>query len=323
MSKLNPHLDPEQVKALGDMNDLHREELKDYSVHIVDTFPNIRDFKQKVSVGTFSWTLHKDKKRLILKGFERDIGAGYQTPSSIAREYLSVRYKQYKRRVTREQKTHIMMHRSAPLFARPAYLSNGVYVDVCETYFQICCAFGWNVDYYPGEYIQTGRPPLDFPTPEDKLARNCLISLGLSSPNYTWTGEKFVSKHSKNPFINYTLWSLTQDILHGLATDALDCGAVYIHTDGYILPSDRVEEFFARCSSWGIRVKIKAQGVSWVWGVGNYRVGRMRSKKLGVFHRTFSNLRFMDYHAWLRRSSYLIVTKRLSEIVYNRALGIL
>lgn len=307
--------------AAAEMNKLHCEENEGYTTHIISQWPNIRDFKQRVSFGVFSWTLHGDKVKLIHKDFVRDIGAGPQTPSSIAREYLSVRYARFKRRALAEQKNLIMEHRAAPLYARPAHITDACYVDVVSTYWTIMLIGGWNVDYYPAQWVIPGRAPLDFPASSDKLARNILVSAGLSSPSYTWTGDKFISKWGRNQFINYSLWAFVQDILHCLAVDALECGAFYVHTDGYILPTNRVNDFYERAAAWGIPVKTKARGNTWVLGVGNYVVGDYRVKRPHYQHeRPFANIRFLPYRHWLRRNVKECIEKGISERVYYETL---
>lgn len=303
--------------ALKEMNELHVLENEGYTTHVVSSFPNIRDLKERVSFGTFSWTLHKSKLKLLNKSFVQDIGVGPQTPSSIAREYLAVRYKHLKRRATLAQKMAIVAHRSAPLYFRPAHIQDAVYVDIVSTYWTLMLIGGWNVDYKPAGWIAPGRAPIDFPCPTFKLARNCLVSLGLSSANHTWNNGRFSSSYGKNPYINYGLWAFVQDTLHCLAVDALECGALYVHTDGYILPSENTSEFFARCSSWGIPVKVKARGNSWIMGVGNYKVGDYvvrRPKE--TYGRPFSNVELLPYREWLRRNVKQCIEKRLSERVY-------
>lgn len=308
-----------QKDTLKLMNELHRQENEGYTTHVVSKFPNIRDFDQRVSFGTFSWTLHKDKVKLIKRGYDHDIGAGPQTPSSIAREYLEVCYRHRRRRATASQKEAIMLHRSHPLYFRPAHLSHGVYVDVVSTYLTLMLMAGWDVDYNPGRWVVPGRSILDFPAPTIKLARNCLVTLGLSSPNYTWTGKRYTRSHGKNPFINYGLWAFIQDTLHCLACDAIECGAVYVHTDGYIFPAECVQDFYERAASWQIPVKVKAEGPSWVMGVGNFRVGDKAVRKLRSEHtRPFSNIRMLPYRYWLQHIVRTCVLKQLSERVYYK-----
>lgn len=79
---------------------------------------------------------------------------------------------------------------------------------------------------------------------------------------------RFVKKPSK--FVNLILWTLVQDVLNGVAADMVDVGAVYVNTDGYILPDDRLAAGFDVLNDWGLTGTIKNYGEAHVVSIGTY-----------------------------------------------------
>jgi hypothetical protein len=110
----------------------------------------------------------------------------------------------------------------------------------------------------------------DFPYANYKLARNCLVSVGLPAPARTWTGTeiKVVSRPSK--FVNLILWRLVADVLNGVAADMVKVGAIYINTDGYIVPDASIAAAFDVLGDWGLEGRVKHYGEVDVAALGSY-----------------------------------------------------
>lgn len=247
---------------------------------IVDQFPDIRLFNERIIWGVFSWTFPARKVRQIKKSVVRDIGNGWQTPSEIARDYLDFYYPK-RLRATGAQARAICEHKTAPLFINPGVLQHGVYIDLQAAYFTIMLRYGWNVDYFPGRWIIPGRPPVDFPLAWDKIGRNCLVSAGISSSTNIWTGKKFIRKRTKNLHVNYGLWTLIQDLLHLVASFAVyRCEALYVHTDGYIIPVENRERLTDFIEALGLQWTIKGEGQTHVVSFGNFYCGERHTKYL-------------------------------------------
>lgn len=245
---------------------------------LVTVLPNVKDYSEPVIWGVFSHTLLSTKVRLLKSSAACFIGNGPQTPGDIARDYLDF-YFPKRLRATGQQAEVLTAHKTPPLYLNPAVLKDGVYIDLKSAYFSIMCNFGWNVDYYPGRWLLMGRPPIDFPLKSHKIARNVLVSIGMSSHYTMWDGHRFQRKPSRNVHRNFGLWSLVCDVLHLIAREAVKCGAIYIHTDGYIVPSTNVDRLVEAISAFGLDYSIKGQGETFVLGFGNYRVGDRKTRK--------------------------------------------
>ena len=271
-----------KMKALSDARK------RKYAHLVVSEFPSLYTVPEPVIFGDFSWTLLKSKQRWIIKRVVLDIGNGPQTPTEIARDYVDAAFPR-KLRAYADQIPLIKMHRSAVLYAVPGRVLKGVYLDVKSAYWSIVKIVGYNVDYFPGKWVGQGRDMSDFPLPEHKLARSSLVSMGLMHPLKMWDGEGLIPMKKVNPRVNFGLWALVQDVLHGIAADLKQfCSLKYAHTDGFIVPYHEMETAVAIVSEkWGLPVRIKVQdnqeaiGLTQVYGVGRYEVGPVRTKTVG------------------------------------------
>lgn len=247
---------------------------------IVDYFPDIHTMREPVYHGLLSWTLPERCERWIKAGAVVNIGYGIQTATDVTRDYLDWKFPR-RLRATNAQIQAIKAHRSAPLYVEPTVLEDGVYVDLASAYWSIIQIVGWNVDYYPGQWLVAGETCDDFPLATHKVARNSLVSAGLSTPVKYWTGERDTKLYTRNTHINMGLWALVMDVLHSIGSYARSLGSVYVHTDGYILEAWHAEELKEEIQTWGLNSSIKAAGVSVVLGMGNYRVGDKATKAYG------------------------------------------
>lgn len=237
-------------------------------------WPEVMSLDDIVYLGAFSWFARNTRRRWI----DADISINYltfypQTPGEVARDYLKIRYGQAQR-IHRSQVDAVTEHVTPPLVAYPAYLDEAVYVDLKSAYWQIINAIGWDVDYAPGRWLGAGGQPEDFPLPGHKLARNMLVSSALPAARTIWAYDRFRLDRSYNPLINLQLWAATMHVLHGIAYDMLGVGAVYVHTDGYILPANKLHRAFGVASRWQVNLDVKyGPAPAIIYGAGRYTIG--------------------------------------------------
>lgn len=253
------------------------EKMAEWRQEIVTTWFPLVEFPHALILGTFTRTSMELKHKWLSKRYVKNVGWGWVTPADIARLYLDAKYGKQRRRMNHAQYQAFWENRRAPpLAARPCKLESAVYIDILSAYWSILKRVGWDVDYSPERWIGVRSSVLDFPYPDIKLARNCLVSAGLPTTLRIWTGDKVIFQKKGNKYINMVLWGLCMDVLNGLACDMLEAGAVYVHTDGYIITSERlplVDEIFA---SWGLDYTIKGEGRAEVRSVGEYTIGDRR-----------------------------------------------
>lgn len=273
---------------LAGMRDLVEARQERFDPIPMRNFFSLKTLKTMTWVGTFSWTNQENEKRWLVEAVVKDPLGIPQTPPELARDYLKTKYSQ-KRRHTENQFKAINMHRSPPLYAAIGTYQDMVQVDLKSAYWSILQIVGWDVDYHPSRWLGKRSDMDDFPFPDDKLARNSLVSSGLITKSTIWTGEKIRQINAHKNLINYDIWALCQDVLHALATIALKAGAVHIHTDGYIIPRKTVMDFTHEVAKWGLRAELKAEGDCKVKGVGAYTIGDKRTKK--VYHFTPHDIR--------------------------------
>lgn len=237
-------------------------------------FPVIYDVPDAVFMGGFSWTWASGDFRIIDAGAVRSPFGFPQTPSELARDYLAVTFPNPLRAHHKQIADWRDNFRNAPLYADPCMMRGAVYVDLKSAYWSLVSLFGWNTEYSYRRFWSLGNTCRDFPFSDDKLIRNILVSTGLTTTAQMWTGSKIVTVPSKNRFANLGLWSAVQDTLHFIAREAVTkYEAVYVHTDGYIMPSSSAWDFGDFVASLGLSVGIKHKGDAIIYGAGAYDIG--------------------------------------------------
>lgn len=243
---------------------------------LVSTFPPLHHFSpDAVWVGTFSRTVPSKKLRLLLKPAVRTEGRTHATPPQIARAYLDIKFPK-QLRACKAQIDFWKPRRVQPMYTLPGmYNKEMCYVDLVAAYWSILSLVGWDVDYFPGILVRRSSV-CDFPYPEDKLARNSLVSLGLPGVGILYKdGKVILVPHSWR--VNVGLWSAIQDILNGVADDMVKrAGAVYVNTDGYIIPAENINVAYGIAEEWGLPIREKHRGRATVYGVGAYSIGAKR-----------------------------------------------
>lgn len=269
----------EQANMLTMMIEHTKERNEGWEILLVDMFPALTSIHVPTIIGLFSWSSRAVKKRLLLKSHAVDYGGGWCTPGDVARDYLALKFPKRRVRMTTSQYQKIVPNRAqTPVYCEPGDLENGVYIDIQHAYWSIVRTLGWDVNYNPGVFLSPQSDVADFPFPDLKMARNCLVSCGLSGMLRLWTGEKLIFQKKPNRFINLMLWKAAQDILHGVALDCIDAGAIYAYTDGFIAPQEKAAKVFAAIEAWGLTAGVKHDGLAHVRGPADYDFPGYRTK---------------------------------------------
>jgi len=214
---------------------------------------------------------------------------------------------------------HYQIRTYAPYYVTPRILKDAMYVDIGSTFFSILKNIGWNVSYLPGKWLTAGRAPLDFPLPKEKGARNYLVTIGLPKPLTIWNGYEFISEHAKNAHINRAIYSVIMDILHSIASIAVALGAIYVHTDGYIIPQRAYSILCSYIEAYGLSPEVRAWGDAFVYGIGNYMVGEKITKSFDPLRvsQMVNHIEPPDSHQWLQNTVGKIVSDKVAERLYN------
>lgn len=291
-----------QWDMLQAMNAVRAEKNEGMTIRVVSRFPPLNSLKGMTFLGSFSWTSKATGEKWVHKSYAYDLGAGVVTPSDIARDYISVKWGNTRLRCNSKQWLEVVQKKkSQPLYALPCSLTKAYYIDLKSAYWQLLQLGGWDVDYMPERYLSPRSNVYNFPFPEIKLARNCLVSMGLPSGVNVWIPHiGFSRKKATKASVNLILWGFVQDCLHGLASDMVKkAGAVYVNTDGYIVPDERMSDAEAVMQSWGLGFEIKFDGRAEVRGAGDYDIGGHKSNRIRTIPRPFSYIKPRGLE-WLR-----------------------
>lgn len=273
---------------------------------------NVTKFDCPVWCGSFSWSVPSRQERYVLDRHAIEIEGMLLTPSELARTYLDIKYAKRKPRMTTDQWQKTVVNKpQPPLFSIPGSYKKCSYVDLDGAYWQIVKTLGWDVDYNPGKWLEVKSNNYDFPYWSLKMARNCLVSIGLPSAITLWTGHSFKQVKRGNRHINLSLWAAVQHVLNGVAADMVSVGAKYVFTDGYILQNTELERVEDVMWSWGMKFSQRHTGDAEILGPAAYKIGSHESKPFRS--RKFSrNVNLINYEvgAFMRkRYKYFSATR--------------
>jgi hypothetical protein len=312
------------TQILEQMLELRRKKNEGQTVHLVDRFPKLTELTAMTFLGSFSWTCTATKERWILRKMAYDLGAGWMTPSDIARDYIEAKFGNKPLRCnTRQWQEVIRKRKHQPLYAKPCTLPTAYYLDMKSAYWQLLQLGGYDVDYMPSRYLSPRSDVYDFPVPSLKLARNCIVSMGLPSGVNVWLPESgFQRKKSKKASVNLILWGFIQDVLHGFASDMVTkANACYVNTDGYIVPQWAMPLAEEVADSWGLTLGLKEMGEAVIRGAGDYDIGNHISSRVRITERPFKYIEPREKE-WLRKkvkfwSKRINLEQRDSVLAYN------
>ena len=203
-------------------------------------------------------------------------------PTAIGRKSLEEGIRQTgKRKIESNKNSDFLSEMSHPLFFTP-YAGQATYIDLKSAYWQVYSKLPIHF-FFNGEVFSGGNDYIYDCLPEDwgdyKLARNSLAGI-FNCKNISRIRNAAIKREAvKTPCFSPSHWGFIQCFLHWIANRALDCGAVYIYTDGYIFPDNsRMDDFLNFLNEFGIEWGIKGQGASAVTGIGRYVIGSQSTK---------------------------------------------
>lgn len=221
-------------------------------------------------MGTYSRTWRNIPRREILKGRGVEVFGRIDTPTAHARDYLT---QCYNRRPARKEQRDILRNKHMPLFSYPCIIRDAIYLDVRAAWFSIVHLVGWDCEYNPGRWLGRGSPPDDFPLQENKVARSALVTIGRSGKLPIWKEGKIVYQSMYNTNENYHIWGVCADVLNAIGLFAIEQGARYVNTDGYIIARAKALPLMEFIQSWGLEARVKYQGAACICGPGAYTIG--------------------------------------------------
>jgi hypothetical protein len=270
----------------------------------VKELPLPQDFgDERVIVGGYTRCGLSSRLRFVRADVLMSVDGCNEPPSALAKDYLYIEYGQGPLNKDEQRKTINATISPQPLYSNPCEFEHGVYIDIKSCYWTVLHIIGWSVDYYPGKWIGAGMKPQSFPWPEHKIARHCLVSVAASDELPMWSPEReMYTQHIFNKIGNKGLYCLINDVLNAIAGEAIKMGAVYVHTDGYIAPGEkvarRIEQMIA---DWGLHATRKAQGRGFVTNTQAYRVGPMVSHAVVLDPTETRTVRDVPYRGWLQQ----------------------
>lgn len=256
-------LSRDQAVMYGAVAERNRERTAGYDQRLCRTFPDLTDFTTPVIVGSFAYTCQAQKTKWYQRDHARNFGGGWTTPGDLARDYLAIKFPKRKPQcTTRQWRECVENPTDPPLYCRPGRIEEAVYADLSSAYWQIVRSVGWDCDYCPSAWLGQGLDVCDFPYPDEKMTRNCLVSVGQGTGAMSlWTGKEMIYKTKPNRFINKILWRLVCDVLNGIALDMIEqARAIYAYVDGYIIPARLLEKASEIAASWGVDFRVKRSG---------------------------------------------------------------
>lgn len=270
------------LEMLVQMCEYRREKLDGWELNKIEMFPVLREMQAITYLGSFAWTQPHTKIKWMKERFCYNIGGGVVTPSDIARDYLANKFGGVRLKCTTKQYDDFVRNRiHQPLYAELVNDMDCYYLDLKSAYWQILMCGGWDVEYSRNSYLSVRSDVFDFPVPHIKLARNSLVSMGLPAQGTLWNPEKGLQKvRGGSSTVNLVLYGFAMDVLHAVGSEMIDrAGAVYVNTDGYIVPKYMAEEAFKIADEWNMRLELRYDGLATVRGAGDYDIGKARSKR--------------------------------------------
>lgn len=204
----------------------------------------------------------------------------WRTPGEVARIELEREFPDVKKVGWPRKSVTLFDWRWPMVFSGP-YEGEGVYTDIIGAYHAIYrrlwldCAFPRGRGTLPlrnvAERVAKWKP-----------ARNSVIGIVRAREGAGYRGNVRYKLAMGNKFLSPHLWATVQGVLNEVASYALDTGAIYIATDGYIHPvKSQVRAFQQWLGYIGFEYRTLA-GYTKIRGWGNYHVAGRETKHYSV-----------------------------------------
>jgi len=267
---------------------------------IVYRQPMLSELPKGAIIGTWAYSIQHDKRYILDKS--REMAPGVM-PMDVTRAWIKDTIT-LPIRARKEQLTQ--KNYPLPNFAHTGYWGDCAYVDIKGAYLNIL-RLGYNVEYLQGKYVGAAFAPVPQIVEKEKFCYAVAVAMSNSQrTNISVKGEDGIVTHKHfNAYSNPSLYKLASDTLSSIASEALRIFTNkihYINTDGYIIESAFVDPLIRVISSWGFDARVKAQGETWVYGVGSWKCGSKRTRRYGENHLDFQSVMpDKDISLWLKR----------------------
>lgn len=255
-----------------------------YETFFVDEMPTKQEIGGLHISGSLSIVDLKKRRRFLLRPALVNLGEGVrESPTAAARDYLLTQgFKASRLRGSTRDRVlaRIDVSPALPFYVAPFRGDDGIYLDIRKAFFALMAIGGWSVGYDPGKYLVKGRAPLDFPLASNSLARNSLVSCSSGRQMYALTPPDWhsICLSHFNPILNSSLNAWIRDVLQSIASRAVEAGAVYVQTDGFVAPNPKTARVIGGIiEDYGLAFSVKGRGETDVQNVGTYRVGRHKT----------------------------------------------
>ena len=241
-----------------------------------------------------SFTVYNVRTRTVHISRSSDWVDAPVSPSSVARKVMEDAIKDTgKKRIFNHPSSRHLAQMCHPLYAQHIE-TDLIYLDLSAAHYNIYKRLPVHF-WFDGEHMTYSHMMLADYLPSDwqgfKLARNCLTGLFHAETVTKIKDKRLVTTPVKANTYSPSHWGFIQCTLHWLAQKAVEHGAMYVYTDGYIFPQDEnVQGFTEFLDAWGFPWDIKGLGSGYVGGVGRYRVGE-KGSKFTTFSEPFDNLK--------------------------------
>ena len=187
----------------------------------------------------------------------------------------------------------------------PLYYEGGIqrgefaYVDIDKCFYSLYRDVTYDLDFSvkTGALLQ-GKIMLEDSAwlASDPIARNSVVGIARRTMIRSMRNGSVHAENVFGPLCSPGLWAYIAFALSAIATQAIYLdGAIYVATDGYIVPAENAERLRNRLwSHWRLESTIEGLGASTVWGIGRYAVGEYRSQAIGGVPSPIKNLIDVD-----------------------------
>lgn len=266
-------------------------------IKIEDDFPPLHALPAGTILGYHHYRTPR-KEIIIPKRYVVSWGERLDTQTRITREWMS----QLPRVVRKRDVCLMSAAAQAPLYARPGYFHDAVYVDITAAYPSIYQRIGWNVEYKRFSYLSLTEP-FSYPFPmEWKIGRSMPVAQTNRGWSKYWTGKSVEVRQFLNRHWNPSIRLATLDVLQAIAWQAVNVyGAAYVNVDGAVLPAETADAYQNFLSGLGLSSKIKhSRGPAIIAGTHALNIS---GKQIGAgmaVPKPYSNLIFEEFSAtWL------------------------
>lgn len=253
-----------------------QERIADDYPLIVYKKPPISDLPPGAILGTWAYSVPGVARFILNK--EAELATGV-LPADVSRAWIRDVYKlPFRRRENQLARPYPL-----PLHAVRGEHGECSYVDIKGAYLKIL-SLGYDVEYIRSRYIGGEPRPVPDQIANNKFCYAIAVAMSASKKGHmsVVTNEGVTTVRPYNMFSNPCLYALACDTLNAIASEVLTvmhCYVKYINTDGYIVPTDKVEPLLRIIHSWGFEARVKAEGETEVFGVGAWKVGDERTTR--------------------------------------------